>query len=420
MSFSATMNLPADPPEVENPNEQLALEDAGYTGPDVETDERAIADAVYAELATRVPGWVAHDGNLETWLIEAFAAIAAEIRTLAADVPAAIFTTYGEEVLALPIRVPTPATGASTWIADDALGYDIPVGAQITLPRSGDDLAVFQVVVGATIPPGETTIADVQIAALEAGGNSNGLSGPAEIVDPLNWVQSITVPVATAGGDDGQDPDAYVDDLSQLMRMIALRPILPGDFALLALRQPGVGRAVSMDNYDPATGTWDNARMVTLILADDAGEPVPAAIKDTVRAQLEQLREVNFLVPIIDAGYDVVAVDFAVTAYAEQDAAIVEQACVDAITSYLAPANWRLGTTSPATAAGEVIPPVDAGEQPGRQTIRVNELIGLLDRTRGVDWVDTITINGAAADHQLPGPTTLPRPGAITGTVTVQ
>jgi Baseplate J-like protein len=419
MSFS-TLNLPADPPEVENPNDQLAIEDAGYTGPDVETDERAIADAVFAALAARVAGWVAHDGNLETWLIEAFAAIAAEIRTLAADVPAAIFTTYGEEVLALPIRVPAPATGASTWIAEDALGYEIPVGTQITLPRSGDDLAVFQVVVGATIAPGQTTIADVQIAATEAGGNSNGLSGPAEVVDPLGWVQSIDVPVATAGGDDGQDPDEYVDDLSQLMRMIALRPILPGDFALLALRSAGVGRAVAMDNYDPATGTWTNARMITLILTDDQGEPVPQAIKDTVRAQLEELREVNFVVNIIDAGYENIDVDFAVTAYAEQDATIVQSACADALTNYLAPANWRLGTTSPATAAGEIIPPVGAGETPGRQTVRVNELIGLLDRTRGVDWVDTVTINGAAADHQLAGPMTLPRPGAITGSVTVQ
>ena len=47
----------------------------------------------------------------------------------------------------------------------------------------------------------------------------------------------------------------------------------------------------------------------------------------------------------------------------------------------------------------------------------MNDLIGLLDRQRGVDFVGPITIQGDAADYELPTPFTLPQPGTITGTV---
>ena len=353
------------------------------------------------------------------WLIEAFAAVAAEIRSLAADVPAAIFTTYGEEVLAIPIRVPTPATARSTWTASDDRGYSIPIGTQFTVPRTGDELVAFQVIAGATILPGERSVSDVEVAGVEAGARANGLSGRGEIVDPLSWVESIDMSAAV-GGDDGQDPTAYLYELSMLMRVIALRPILPGDFAILALRVVGVGRAVAMDGYDPDSRTWGHARTISLLLTDDDGEPVPPAIATQTRSTLEDLREVNFVVNVIAPDYEDVDVGYEVTAFAEQNPELVREACDAALHDYLSPANWRLGTTSPGISAGEVIPPPLGDAEPGRMVVRRNELIGLLDRTRGVDWVDDVTINGEPADHALDGPTTLPRPGEIEGTANVQ
>src|SRR5262249_46326309 len=152
----------------------LAVEDAGFTGPDVEVDESAIVAQVEQSLSDRVPGWIARPGNQETWIIEAFGAVAAEIRSLAADVPAAIFVTYGEEVLAIPIRAPVPATGLSTWVAVDELGYSIPVGTEFTLAAAGDDLRVFQVTGAATIEPGTTTLEGVEFAAVDEGKEGNG------------------------------------------------------------------------------------------------------------------------------------------------------------------------------------------------------------------------------------------------------
>jgi hypothetical protein len=65
------------------------------------------------------------------------------------------------------------------------------------------------------------------------------------------------------------------------------------------------------------------------------------------------------------------------------------------------------------------MPPPYVGEPPGRQTLRVNDFIGLLDRVRGVDWVDWVTLNDGG-DYRMPAPTALPRPGSISGRVNVQ
>jgi len=405
-----------DPAEIEDPNLQLAEQDVGFTGPDIETDEQEIARQVFNRLATLVPGFEAHDGNPDTWLIEAFAAIAAELRALIRDVPEAIFITHGTEVLGLPIRAPAPALGYSTWTAVDDLGYTVRTGAQITLARAGDELVGFEVLAGVEIPPGETVALNVPIRARDDGADGNGLVGTAEPSDPLDWVESIEVPRPTSQGDDGQDRTQYLGQLSTLLRVVAFRPVLPGDFAILALTIPGVGRAVAMDGYDPITDTWGHTRRVCLPITGDNGLPLQDAQRAQVRDYLESIREVNFIVDVISPLYETVDVDFSVTMFGEQDADVVHSICVSALEQELDPANFRLGTVSPATGAGEVIPPPAAGELPGRQTIWVNNLIGLLDRCRGVDRVNEVTINGGG-DLELGGPFTLPRPGTITGEV---
>lgn len=408
--------MPGEPIEVTNPNLQLAADEGGYNAPDVETDQDTIAQEVFTALAAAVPGWQAHDGNLDTWLVEAFAEVGAEIRALAADVPASIFTTYGQLVLGIPPQIAVSASGQATVTAVDAQGYTLDVGATFALARSGDDLVAFATLQEVTIAPGATT-ADVPFAAVIQGADANGLSGAGQMLDPITWVADVTVTQPTAGGVDAETPEAYLDRLTNLLRMVALRPVLPQDFAILALQVEGVGRAVAMNLYNPADGTWTNARTVTLILAQDDGYPCAASVKTTVQAQLEALREVNWVINIIDPIYEPIAVAFDVVAFAGQDASAVQATCTANVTAYLQPALFRLGALSPAIAGGEVIPPPSGGSTTRRQFIYVNELVALLDRSLGVDRVKSVTINGTAADHQLATPYSLPEPGAITGTV---
>lgn len=415
------MSFIGDPEEVPNPNAEMAFEETAMARPDVETDTRAIAERIYDGLAARFPGWIARDGNLEVGLTDEWSAVAAELRQEAVTVPEAVYQTYGEEVLGIPATPPAPANGTSTWTALDDEGYTIPAGTQLTLARTGDDLVAFEVLSSVEIPKGETTVDDVQIVATATGAQGNELSGPGELIDPLFWVHSIDVPDPTAGGLDGQALEDYLTLLIMLMRLVALRPILPLDFAILTLQLPEVARAVSMDLYDPGSGTWGHARTITVILIGPDGRPVGTEVKQQAAARLESLREVNFVIHIIDAPLEPIDVTYRVVAYSEQDPTIVKDACDQALEDYLSPANFRLGTTSPSTVGGEQINPPAPGQTPGRQTLRLNDIIGLLDRQRGVDFVPVggVQINGQADDFTLPEPYTLPDVGQINGTVAV-
>ena len=416
MSYLAPLAVPGDSEEVENPNALLAVDEAGYIPPDVETDESAITEQVFNDLAARAPGWQAHDGNLEVWLTEAWAESAAEIRALARDVPASIFVTYGDEVLGIPPELAQSAIAIATFTAIDAQGYTLDTGTTFALPRSGDDLVAFSVDQEVTIAPGDTIADNVQCTAVIQGADANGLIGTGEMLDPVQWVDTVEVYTPTSKGVDAETPEDYVDRLSVLMRMVALRPVLPIDFAILALQVPGVARAIAMNLYNPTDGTWTNERTVTLILTDINGQPCTQDVKDLVTSYIESLREVNWIVYVIDGTYTTIDVTYDVVAFAGQHEQTVQDACDAAIADYLSPANYRLNEASPSTAGGEVIYP-PTGATTRQQFIYVNELIALLDRCLGVDRVVSVTINGAAQDFQMLTPYTLPNPGVITGTI---
>jgi len=144
---------------------------------------------------------------------------------------------------------------------------------------------------------------------------------------------------------------------------------------------------------------------------------VSTTVKEQVVKLLEGLREVNWVIHVINPEYETLPATATVVAYAGQDMARVKAACETALNEYLAPANYRLGEMSPATGGGEVINAPAEGAKPRTQTVYVNELIALLDRTLGVDRVKAVTLKGAAADWALSTPITLPKPGTIGVTV---
>ena len=399
--------------------ELVEVEDeGGYQDPDLETTADEIQQQVFDDLAGRAPGWEAADGNLDTWLIEAFSAEAANLRELVVDVPSAIFRTFGEQIMGVTSRVASPALASATFTAIDDQGYVIEAGFQLAIPRSGNESIAFEVVSEVEILAGQTETAPgvVSLAAVTPGEGSNGLLGPVEVIEPVDWVQSVVLTAPTAGGDDGQTDEQYLDELSQLMRLVALRPVLPGDFATLALTIPGVGRAVAMDGYDPDTDTWNHDRTVTVVVTDEQGEPLPESIKQQVDDYLQSKREVNFVINVIDAQYEDVDVSSELVTFTGYDPAVVRETVINALTAYLSPANWRLGLSSPSMYGGEVIsgPPPEGGHS----VVRQYELAVVLNSGLGVDYVETILIDGVDDDFALSGLTTLPRPGAIDAAVT--
>lgn len=382
---------------------------ADYVNPPLEADADALENGAYNYLRERVSGgWEPADGNLDVWLIQAFALIAAQVAEVASDVPASIFRYYGAKIANVP---PLDATLATTTVKVTALpddpgrtgSYRMDAGTTVAFPDPSGGLVAFEVAADVEIPVGATVATGVPITAVEAGASGTGLAGEALQLDPLDWVQAIETEAATAGGQDAEPDSVYLARLVEELRLLAPRPILPQDFAVLAKRVNGVARATALDGYNPADATTGNARMVTVALADAAGHAVPQTVKDQVRALLEGQREIGFLVPVIDPTYTTVTVDFTVKVYPDFIGTEVVERVKAAVAALLSPASWG----NPAYG--------DQLQWINDTKVRYLEVAQAVNNVEGVHYIDTLTVNGGGADVTLTGAAPLPQAGAITG-----
>lgn len=362
-------------------------------------------------LMANVPLWLPADGHLETWTIEALSRMVSEAKQVGALVPRAIFRFYGESVLGLVPVEAVRATATSTWTMADNQGYTIPEGTVVAWRTSGDTLVPFRVVADVVVPNGSLTTAagGVLLEALDPGAASNGLpAGLIELVDALLFVAPAGITAATsAGGVDAETDDEYLDRLADELQLLTPRPILAVDFAILARRVAGVHRAVGIDNYNPADSTYDNEKMVTLSMVDEAGVEVSLAIKNAVVAYLEAMREVNFVVNTVGPTYTVIDVAATVKALAGYDPADLDARVTAAITAYLNPGTWGGGADSPPRWELDTV-------------VRYLEVAELINAVAGVDYIvqGTLLVEGGTVDVNLAGAAPLPQPGAIAVAVT--
>jgi len=218
----------------------------------IETDPELLAQEAFDFLQARISGWVPNDANLETIMIEAMSLMTAEARDVASAVPTDVFRYYGELVGIEPQEA-THAVSTVDFALIDNLGYTIPAGTQIGIRTSGDNLVPFQVTADTVIAPGSTTALDVPIQAVEPGVESSGLpdTSPVELIDILDFIDTITLNAETTGGIDAELTEDYLNRLRLRLRLLAPRPILANDFAIFAQDIAGVERAIALDMYEP-------------------------------------------------------------------------------------------------------------------------------------------------------------------------
>jgi uncharacterized phage protein gp47/JayE len=366
-----------------------------YINLPITTDPDELSADALDFLMQAIPGWQPQEGHLEVWLIEVLARMEAETRDVASRVPVSIFRYFGKSLMGIPAVDAARASVETTWTVMDPSGYTIPAGTVVAYPVAGDRQIYFEVSADVVVPPGSTSSADgeVVLTALEPGSAANDLDGSSfSLVDALAFVTGIEVESPSSGGVDAESDDEYLDRLRGELALLSPRPILPNDFAVLAQRIAGVDRAKAIDGYKPSDGTFNNERMVTVALADEEGNAVPTGVKNAVAAYLDSLREVNFVVNVIDPTFTTLDVTATVKKLSSANTAAVADAAKAALRDYLSPANWDWDTV-----------------------VRFNELISLLDQVPGVDYVDTIQTPGS--NVTLPGVAALVDAGQISVTV---
>lgn len=375
-----------------------------YIAPPITTEPDDLAAEAFAYLEDAIPGWVGSPGNLEVWLIESLAQMAGELTDVASAVPTSIFRFFGGSLLNLPQREAVPATGSTSWSMVDTQGYTVPAGTLVGIAATGDESVAFEVVDDVVVPVGEQDATGVTIVAAEPGASGNGLSATPDLIDSLDYVVNIALEGPTGGGVELESDDDYLTRLRELLTLLAPRPILPEDFAVLARTVPGVDRATAIDGYKLDTADDDVERCITVVVADAAGEPVSGTVKAQVDALLEAERELNFLVFVGDPSYTAIDVAFTIKAYPDYDAADVVARVEAAVAEYLSPATFGQATymAAPSWLADT--------------KVRYLEVAEVVNRVEGVWYVDALTVEGGTADVALTGIAPLPRAGDISGT----
>lgn len=365
---------------------------SGYLGYPILVDAQDLMQRAFTYLKNKIPSWEPSEGQLDVWMIETIASEAADIGTLASQVPLSIFRYFGANLMGIQ---PIDATSATTTIKfnlSDVLGHTIPAGSQVGIRNITGDLIAFITLNELVIPAGSDE-GNAVISAIIPGAAASGLgtiSGPVELIDVFSWVDNITQYTVTTGGLDAESDDTYLSRLALELQTMAPRPILPRDFAILARNVPGVQRAVAIDGYNPDDETDDNERMVTIVALDSSGNPVSSDIKTDISDYLEQLREINFVVNMMDAviiQIDITAVYTILSGYNSGD---VADRVSSAINGYIDPATWGIDSTDD---------PNDPITFINRDTIYYLELATVINNVVGVDRITTLTL-GLHGDSQ--------------------
>jgi hypothetical protein len=393
---------------------------AEYVELPLTADATALSDIGKDYLAEEIPDWNPRPGNVESILLESTGQIGAEVVDQAAQVPPVIFAYFGSWLLGIGLQEATPATANVAFTFEVGMPVEVPAGTLLAAPNPDGESYVFQT--DNSVRSDFPAPFDTSVTALEVGAAANGCLGVCELIDVIDGVASATMTTAALGGADEEDADAYLDRLADALTILAPRPILPQDHATMARQIEGVGRALAIDLYQPATaeggyGTPRAAaaatnvpRCVTVAVTAEGGSPPSDALMNTVWTTLDSAREVNFLEYVVPPSYTTIEVQATVIAYPGYVLAEVKAAAEEMMRTWLDPGGWG---------AEEV------GEEQGwsRQTsARLYEAVDYLNRADGVQYVSTVQLRKAggafaASDVALTGVAPLPLAGAITVTV---
>lgn len=378
----------------------------------VDIDE--LTDEAFEILRQYVPGWEPADGNLDVWMLQTTSRIAADLRQFASDVPDTIFRYFGEEIVLVQPKFASEAWFSATWTAIDNKGYVIPAGVTVAVRKTDGTLAGFQTVADYTIPAGSTSVTGVVASATEEGAASNGLSTTeVELIDAIPWIASIVGDGPTSGGSDGETNEEYMDRLVDEIRLMGPTPVTADDYATVARRVDGIGRAYVLNLYNYGTFTANQEKCVTIVVTDENGELCSASAKTEALDLINSVKEVNVNVWVVDPQYKVVNATFDVHNITASDPTEVHDDVVAELQSYLSPKNW--GNVEEGTEFSMRYQP--------QNIVRYNEVIAEISNVYGVDYTKDVTIMTTRADYILVVaantiPVVLPRPGTITGTVT--
>ena len=379
----------------------------GYVTYPVDRGPDQILDDIITRLQDLHPGWEPHRADLVTMLAESVAFVTSMVLGVVSDTRDSLYRRAGLAIFGVPEIPAAPAVAVTTWTVQDTSGYAIPQGTEVGYLTSTGDTMIFRTTADVVIPAGQSAASGVEVTAITPGSQGNGLTGPVLVSSTTPWVTGITQAFPTSGGEDGETDEEY---LARLPREIEVQrtPVRERDFQAVAMRIPGVGRAVAIDGWNTVSDTLGNEKTVGVVVATTDGLACSTDVKAAVKTAIEAVREVNFIVGVTDPAFTSVTVTYAATAYPGFTTADVKARVDAAILAFLSPATWGMPTWEAA---------LDGGQWLNEPVVRVNDVVAVIDSVQGVRAVTAVQINGGG-DLTMAGRVPLPSPQPPVGTVT--
>lgn len=161
----------------------------------------------------------------------------------------------------------------------------------------------------------------------------------------------------------------------------------------------GGGAAVTHATTTAGVAPASNVeKCLTIYALDEAGATLTSGVKLSVKTALQAVREVNFLVFVENPTFNAVTIAADVKPHIGFDTAALQAAVKDALEFYLHPSRFNRPIV------GETTNPAGPDRDWVNDTkLRYFEVASIINAVGGVNYINTLTINGVAGDLTLTG-----------------
>lgn len=366
----------------------MSLIDVRTVGVDLPIpDPLAIAEAALDMMTRAVPDFDPRDGSQEVLLIEAGAAMSADVRLEVQSIVSRVIEGI-IRICSLERVTGMAAVGTVTVSLDTPRTLTIPAGTQLGDPVTG-------IVVETAIDTPVTTASTITLVVrtTEAGSTGNALMEGTllDIYDNIPGSISAVVSTSLSGGADAETDEQYFARGSTLFARITSSLVLPIHFTAYVLEDARAARATAIDNFAPGGTLGEDYGHITVYCYGRGGQ-----LSTDVRTELQaaMAEKSSALVTVHVEPADVVSQELTLTVqampgYSTSD---VRDAVIAALRAWMSPDAWTWG-----------------------RDIMPTEIIDIAADVPGVDYVDSVTVPFDTVDLAA---SQLAQAGTITVTVT--
>lgn len=302
-----------------------------------------LVEAATTYIQSVMPEWVPRGGNTELVLLEALAVmLGPEILSVQLLGP-----RVTEQLVGLMGTVRSEgveATGrVEITVTNSAPTQVIPAGTRLrlALDTSIETVDLFTTE-DLSIITSETLTGQVNVIADRIGSLPNGSpsGAPLSVVDNLPFIESAELATALLGGLDLEDDDVFNARAAATLARQNSTLVHPDQFAYAALSRVGIGRALTLDNYDPAAPGVTTYGHVTVAVAGSDGLAVSAPVMEDTRLTLAEQALASLTVHVIAPTYTPVDIAVTVKAVPGWTTAEVQASVTAALTAWINPLTW--------------------------------------------------------------------------------